>query len=56
MIEADNDTILHRIYINNLSSFGGKLLFEFNVSVNDICKFTQNIYQQSQLIWWKTFV
>ena len=32
MIEADNDVILNKIYINNLSSFGGKLLFECNVS------------------------
>ena len=27
MIEADNDSILNRIYIYNLRAFGGNLLF-----------------------------
>ena len=43
MMEAENDTILNRTYmiINNLSSFGGKLLLENNISESNICKFTQ---------------
>ena len=42
MVEAENDAILNRKYINNLSSFGGTLLFESTISEDDICKFTQN--------------
>ena len=38
MIEAENDAILNKIYINSLSSFGGKLLFECNISEDDICR------------------
>ena len=41
-MEAENDSILNRIYIYNLRSFGGKLLFECKISENDTCKLTQN--------------
>ena len=52
MIEADNDSILNRMYIYNLRSFGGNLLFECNISENDICKFTQNIFLKDVLSAW----
>ena len=52
MIEADNDSILNRIYIYNLRAFGGKLLFECNISENDLCKFTQNIFRKDVLSAW----
>ena len=44
IIEAVNDSILNKIYIYSLRSFGCNLLFECNISENDICKFTQNIF------------
>ena len=52
IIEADNDSILNRIYIYNLRAFGGNLLFECNISENDICKFTQNIFLKDVLSAW----
>ena len=52
MIEADNDSILNRILIYNLRAFGGNLLFECNISENDICKFTQNIFLKDVLSAW----
>ena len=52
MIEADNDAILNKIYINNLSSFGGKLLFECYISEEDICKITQNRLLNDVLLSW----
>ena len=52
MIEADNDAILNKIYINNVSSFGGKLLFECNISEDDICKITQNRFLNDVLLLW----
>ena len=48
-MEAENDSILNRIYIYNLRSFGGNLLFECNISENDICKFTQNRFLKNIL-------
>ena len=42
MIEAENVAILKKIFINSLSSFGGKLSFECNISEDDTCKITQN--------------
>ena len=52
MIKADNDSILNRIYIYNLRAYGGNLLFECNISENDICKFTQNIFLKDVLSAW----
>ena len=52
MIEAENDAILNKIYINSLSSFGGKLLFECNISKDDICKITQNRFLSDVLLSW----
>ena len=52
MINADNDSILNRIYIYNLRAYGGNLLFECNISENDICKFTQNIFLKDVLPAW----
>ena len=49
MIEADNDSILNSTYINNLQAFGGNLLFECNISENDICKFKHNIFLKDVL-------
>ena len=50
LIEADNDAILNKIYINNLSSFGRKLLFECNISEDDICKITHNRFLNDVLL------
>ena len=50
MIEADNDAILNKIYINNVSSFGEKLLLECNISDDDICKITQNRFLNDVLL------
>ena len=47
MVEAENDAILNRIYINNLRPFGGKLLFECNILENDVCRYTQNRFLNS---------
>ena len=52
VIEADNDSILNRIYIYNLRAFGGNLLFECNIFENDIGKFTQNIFLKDDLSAW----
>ena len=52
MIEVDSDAILNKIYINNLSSFGGKLLFECNTSEDDICKIIQNRFLNDVLLLW----
>ena len=52
MIEAENDEILNKIYINSLSSFGGKLFSEFNISEDDICKITQNRLLNDVLLSW----
>ena len=52
MIEAENDAILNKIYIHSLSSFGGKLLFECNISEDDICKITQNRFLNDVLLSW----
>ena len=52
MTEADNDAILNKIYNYNLSSFGGKLLFEYNISEDDICKITQNRFLNDVLLSW----
>ena len=50
MIEADNDAILNKININNLSSFSGKLLFECNTPEDDICRITQNRFLNDVLL------
>ena len=52
MVEAENDAIFNRKYINNLSSFGGTLLFESTISEDDICKFTQNRFLKYILLSW----
>ena len=52
MIEADNDPILNRMYIYNLRSFGGNLLFECNISENSICKFMQTVFLKDVLSAW----
>ena len=52
MIEAENETILNKIYINSLSSFGGKLLFECNISEDDICRITPNRFLKDVLLSW----
>ena len=52
MIEADDDSILNRIYIYNLRAFGGNISFECNISENDICKFLQNIFLKDVLSAW----
>ena len=52
MIEAENDAILNKIYINSLSSFGGKLLFECNISEDDICRITPNSILNDVLLSW----
>ena len=49
MVEAENDAILNRIYINNLRPFGGKLLFECNILENDVCRYTQNRFLKDVL-------
>ena len=49
MIEADNDSILNRMYIYNLRSFGGNLLYECYISENNICKFMQTIFLKDVL-------
>ena len=52
MVEAENDAILNRIYINNLRLFGGKLLFECNILENDVCRYTQNRFLKDVLLAW----
>ena len=52
MVEAENDAILNRIYINNLRPFGGKLLFECNILENDVCRYTQNRFLKDVLLAW----
>ena len=50
MVEAENDAILNRIYIHNLRSFGGKLLFKCNILENDVCRYTQNRFLKDVLL------
>ena len=44
MIESEDNGILKNIYLSKLKPFGGKLLFECNLSENDLHRFTQNIF------------
>ena len=52
MVEAEHDAILNRIYIHNLRSFGGKLLFVCNILENDVCSYIQNRFLKFVLLAW----
>ena len=52
MIEPEDNRILKNIYLSKLKPFGGKLLFEFNFSENDIHRFTQNKFLKDILAAW----